>query len=416
VTFSPAPYRVVVTGIGIVSPLGIGLADFREALFARRVAVETIAAFDASGYPSRMAAEVRAFDPAAFVVGRQLRWTDRYAQFALAGARLACDDAGFVPKTGAEDVGIYIGSALGGAAFGDAQHDVFRTRGLGAVRPLLALSVFGGSSVSNVAMALGIRGPVSANANACAAGLSAVGDAYRAVARGDVRAALAGGVEAPLSPLVYGAFTVIDAMSRRNDDPAGASRPFDARRDGFVMGEGAGILVLEREDDARRRGARIYGAVVGFGATCDAHHMSAPRPDGSSVAAAMRAALAEARVGADEVELVDAHASATPLGDAAEAAAIASVLGERSARVPVLATKGQHGHALGATGVWEIAVALLAMRERRLPATVNCDTPSADAPPGLVRAETAAHPRLALTNSSGFGGINGALVLAATDD
>lgn len=410
---SSYPHKVAVTGIGIVSPLGIGIDAFWHALCAERSGVRTISRFDVSTYTSQMAGEVDDFDPKDFLERKHLRWTDRYGQFAVAAARLACADAGLVLEDGRDDVGIYVGSALGGAAFGDEQHDVFRERGLSAVKPLLALAVFGASSVSNVALALGTRGCVTSNANACAAGVMAIGDAFRAVARGDVRIAIAGGAEAPLSPLAFGAFTIINAMSRRNDAPQAASRPFDTGRDGFVMAEGAGMLILERENDARERGARIYGEIAGFGQTCDSHHMSAPRPDGSCVARAMTDALGEAGLTRHDVDVVNAHASATTLGDAAEARAIGMVLGDRVHDVPVLATKGQHGHALGATGVWETAITLRAMNESYLPRVVNFEHSETESQLAIVRTARHTPIRCALTNSSGFGGINSALALCA---
>lgn len=358
---APFPHRVVVTGIGVVTPLGVGVRAFWDGVLSERAAVRALTRFPTDGYRSRIAAQVDDFDPAAHVSAKRLRWTDRFSQFAIGAARLALDDAGYRASGERDDVGVFLGSALGGLAYADEQHDVFRERGLDAVKPLLAVSVFNGASVSNVAMEFGLCGPTVANGNSCASGAVAIGDAFRAIARGDVRAALAGGVEAPLSPLIYGAFTVIHAMSTRNDDPERASRPFDAGRDGFVMAEGAGVLLLERLEDARARGARVYGEVAGYGLTNDAHHMSAPRPDGAMNAAAMRRALAEASLAPDEVELVNAHGSGTPLGDRCEALALAVVFGERASVVPVAATKGQHGHALGATGAWEAALSLLAI-------------------------------------------------------
>ncbi|MBV8601089.1 MAG: beta-ketoacyl-[acyl-carrier-protein] synthase II, partial [Candidatus Eremiobacteraeota bacterium] len=228
-------HRVAVTGLGIVSPIGTGVRTFWDATLAGRIGIDTITRFDAEGYPSRIAAEVRDFDPSLYLDRRRIRWTDRFAQLALVAAHGAVDDANFKPNGTRGDVGVWVGSALGGVAYADEQHDVFRERGLGAVKPLLAISVFGGAATCNVAMEFDFRGPTVANANSCASGAVAIGEAFRAINRGDVRAALAGGAEAPLSPLTFGAFTVIGAMSRRNDDPVRASRPFDAERDGFVM-------------------------------------------------------------------------------------------------------------------------------------------------------------------------------------
>ncbi len=406
----PGEHRVAVTGIGVVTPLGIGGPAFWEGVLSERRAVAPVTRFDTTGYRSRIAAQVDDFDPRDFLSAKRLHWTDRFAQFSIAAARLAIDDAAYHLNGDAADVGVYLGSALGGLAFADEQHDVFRASGLDAVRPLLALSVFGGAAACNVAIEFGLHGPTVANGNSCAAGAVAIGDAFRAIARGDVRAALAGGVEAPLSPLVYGAFTVIRSMSERNDDPPAASRPFDTDRDGFVMAEGAGILLLERLDDARARGAKVYGEVAGYGLTNDAHHMSAPRPDGMMNAAAMKRALDDAGVAPDEIDIVNAHGSATPLGDRCEALAMGRVFGARAGGLPVYATKGQHGHALGATGAWEAALSLFSIVHDVVPRSVNSEDVDTELGLAVTRARTKRPIRAVLSNSAGFGGINAALV------
>jgi 3-oxoacyl-[acyl-carrier-protein] synthase II len=345
---------------------------------------------------------------------RRVQWTDRFSQLAVAAARLAADDAAFSFGIPREEIGIYTGSALGGVALAEEQMGIFRERGLRAVHPLLTISVFGGAAASNVAIEFGTTGPATANANSCAAGAMAVGEAFRAVRRGDVRAAIAGGVEAPLAPLTYGAFTVARAMSTRNDDPQRASRPFDAQRDGFVMAEGAGMLVLERYDDAVRRGARIYGELAGYGTSNDAFHMSAPLEDGGQTACAMQRALDDAGVHADEVEAINAHGSSTKIGDAAEVRAYGRVFADRLPSIPVCATKGQHGHALGATGAWELAIALLGMRDGVLPGAVNLESHDGLAI-NCTNEERAIDARVVLSNSSGFGGINAALILRQCD-
>jgi 3-oxoacyl-[acyl-carrier-protein] synthase II len=409
-------HRVAVTGLGAVTPLGIGIDAFWSGVLAERIAVRTITRFATDGYASTMAAEIDDFDPAAFVGGKRLRWTDRFAQFALAATRLAIEDANFTIEDEGTETGVFIGSALGGLAYADEQHDVYRTSGLDAVRPLLAISVFGGAATCNVAMEFGIRGPNVANGNSCASGAVAIGDAYRAIARGDVRSALAGGCEAPLSPLVYGAFTIIRAMSTRNGDPAAACRPFDRDRDGFVMGEGAAMLVLERYDDALARGARIYGEIAGYGITNDAFHMSAPQVAGTFNALAMQRALDEARLTAKDVDLINAHGSGTALGDRGEAAALATVFGDRVTHVPLTATKGQHGHALGATGAWEAVLSLLAISRGAIPRVVNCEAVDPECGVNVVQQPLALHPRVVLSSSAGFGGINAALVFTAPSD
>ena len=409
-------HRVVVTGIGVVTPLGIGMPAFWDGVLSERVAVAPITRFDAGGYRSRIAAQVDDFEPRDFLAAKRLRWTDRFSQFSVAAARLALDDAGYHPNGSSSDVGVYLGSALGGLAFADEQHDVFRERGIDAVRPLLAISVFGGAATCNVAIEFDLRGPTVANGNSCASGAVALGDAFRAIARGDVRAALAGGVEAPLSPLVFGAFTIIRAMSQRNDAPQAASRPFDRDRDGFVMAEGAGVLLLERLDDARARGARVYGEVAGYGLTNDAHHMSAPRPDGTANAAAMQRALDGAGVAPDAVDVLNAHGSGTPLGDSCEALATEIVFGDRAATVPVTATKGQHAHALGATGAWEAALSLMTIAHGIVPRSVNADRPDDGCRLAITHQRLDRPVRTVLSNSAGFGGINAALVFRAVEE
>lgn len=290
---------------------------------------------------------------------------------------------------------------------------VFYGEGLRAVRPLLTISVFGGAAASNIAIEFGLTGPAGANSNSCAAGAIAVGEAFRAVRRGELRAAIAGGVEAPLAPLTYGAFTVARAMSTNNDAPKSASRPFDAQRDGFVMAEGAGMLVLERYADAQARGAAVYGEIIGYGASNDAYHMSAPLGDGAQTATALERALRDANVCADEVEAINAHGSSTKIGDRAEVRAYERVFGERLRAIPVSATKGQHGHALGATGSWEVAIALLGMRDHRVAGAVNLQHPDQECLIDCVPTTRSSDARIVLSNSSGFGGINAALLLAS---
>ncbi|HZT13176.1 MAG TPA: beta-ketoacyl-[acyl-carrier-protein] synthase family protein [Candidatus Baltobacteraceae bacterium] len=402
--------RVAITGIGVVTPLGIGKDAFWSSLLDGTVAVDTIERFDASEFPSQIAAEIRDFDPSAYMNRRRLQWTDRFSQLAVVAAKLACEDAALTFSDPAA-AGVYTGSALGGLAFAEEQIGVFHREGLRAVRPLLTISVFGGAAASNVAIEFGLNGPAISNANSCAAGAIAIGQALEALRSGLVNVALAGGVEAPLAPLTFGAFTVARAMSTRNGDPKSASRPFDRDRDGFVMAEGAGFLVLERYDDAVRRGARVYAEIAGFGTSNDAYHMAAPRADGSQVAQAMRTALADASVSAEEVEAINAHGSSTQAGDAAELRAYHAVFGERAARIPITATKSQHAHALGATGAWEAAITALSIAHGVLPGNVNFA--SADDGDAIECARTPRElsPRVVLSNSSGFGGINAVLVM-----
>ncbi|MEP6591708.1 MAG: beta-ketoacyl-ACP synthase II [Gemmatimonadota bacterium] len=408
--------RVVVTGLGLVTPIGIGKEAVWDRLHESRSAVTTISRFDSSPFRSHVAAEIHDFDPVAMLSARQARRTDRCSQLALAATRLALADADLDLTTAPSDrVGVMMGTALGGIGFAEQENTKYVQGGAREVDPLLALTVFGGAVSCNIAITHGISGVNATNAMSCASGTLAIGEAFRAVARGEADVMLAGGSEAPLYPLCYGSFSLIRAMSTRNDDPATASRPFDMGRDGFVMAEGAAILVLESEEHAVARGATIYAEVAGYGLTNDAHHMTQPRPDGREAVRAMRLALTEAACAPEEVEWVNAHGSSTTLNDGTEARAIREVFGEHTDRLPVSGTKGWHGHALGASGAIETAIACLAMQRGWIPPTLNCIDP--DPAGGLchVSGSGMSHaPRAVLKNSFGFGGSNATLLLRAS--
>ncbi|HET7814668.1 MAG TPA: beta-ketoacyl-[acyl-carrier-protein] synthase family protein [Candidatus Baltobacteraceae bacterium] len=405
-------FKVAVTGLGLITPIGTGVDAFWKNLLAGTVGVKTIDRFDASSYTSRIAAAVDDFEPSQFMTKRRMQWTDRFSQLAVCASYLALQDAGLSGLGDrAAETGVYTGSALGGVSIAEDQVAIFYEHGLRRVSPLLTISVFGGAAASNIAIEFGLRGHSTANGNSCASGAMAIGDAAEAIAHGRIRAALAGGVEAPLKPLTYGAFVVARAMSTNNDDPQHASRPFDANRDGFVMAEGAGMVLLERMDDAVARGARIYGEIAGYGTSNDAFHMSAPLEGGDETATAMKRALDDAHMTPDEVEAINAHGSSTKLGDRAETRALGRVFGDRLSRIPVTATKGQHGHALGTTGAWEIAVALLGMRDGVVPGAVNLRERDPECELDITASPRDIRTRVVLSNSSGFGGINCALVL-----
>ena len=403
--------RVVVTGIGAVTPLGVGADGLWEGLRRGVSAVRPLSRFDPAPFRSRVAAEIGCFDPLDYLDARRARRLDRFAQLALASARQAFDDARLGPGRFCPDrVGVYLGSALGGVAFAETQHVRFMRDGIRAVEPSLALSVFGGAGATNVALQLDLRGPVIGNANSCASGAIAVGEAFRLIRAGEADAALAGGVEAPLAPLTFGAFDLIRAMSAANATPSLASRPFDRARDGFVMGEGAAMLLLEELGHARRRDAPVYAEVVGYGTTNDAFHMVQPRPDGAEAARAMAIALADAGLAADAVGYVNAHATSTPLGDLAEARAIRRVFGAAAAGLPVSGTKGLYGHPLGASGAIEAAITALALQRAWLPPTFNLDGSECEL--ALLRGDGLARGvEVAMSNAFGFGGINASLVL-----
>lgn len=407
-------HRVLITGIGAVTPIGTGREElWRQAKDGKR-AVQAIDRFDTTHYRSRVAGQVNGFDASPFLGRKESQRTERFSQFSITAAQLAFDDAGYAPRNGDPDFGIWIGSALGGVVYAESQYDAYAKGGLRAVHPMLALSVFGASSCCNAAIHFGLHGPTVSNSNSCAAGAVAIGDAFRAVRDGVCRAALAGGVEAPLAPLTFGAFDIIRSMSTRNDDPASASRPFDAGRDGFVMAEAACLLLLEREEDVIARGAQPYAEIAGYALTNDGDHMTAPRPDGREAARAIARALREASVDPSQVDHINAHGSSTPLNDPTESKAIRAVLGTEADRILVSAIKGMMGHALGATGAVEAALCALGIKNSVVVPTVNLEAPGDGCDlryaPGVP---TTLRQRAVISNSFGFGGLNAALVFKA---
>ena len=403
--------RVAVTGIGAVTPIGIGREGLWEGVLANRSAVRAVDRFDASPFPSRVAAQVNDFRPEDHLDAKRARRLDRFSQFSVAASRMAAEDAGWTDASRSVDrTGVWIGSALGGVAFGEEQHANYVQRGVRAVAPTLATAVFGGAGASNVSIDLGIRGPAVGNANSCASGAMAIGQAFHAIRAGIVDAALAGGAEAPLAPLTFGAFAMIKVLSSRNDDPEHASRPFDIDRDGFVMGEGSAVLALETWDAAAARGADILGEIVGFGASTDAFHLTAPLPSGEAAAAAVTAALADGDVAPGDIGYVNAHASSTQLNEPAEARALNLALGEHARTVPVSGTKGLYGHALGASGAFEAAITVMALRFGCLPGTCNLVNLDPEVELNVLHEPMAAKPAAALSTSFGFGGMNASLV------
>lgn len=408
-----AKRRVVITGIGAITPIGIGTDGLWAGLQREKSAVGSLTRFDPSVFRSHNAAEVNDFVPSDHLDHKRAKRLDRFGQFAVAGSHMAIADSQL--QLAGEDldrIGSTMGTALGGVGYAEEQLGNFILRGVKSVDPLLALSVFGGSASCNVAIELGVRGPNSTNAMSCASGTIAVGDGFRLIRDGYADVMISGGSEAPLAPLCFGAFSIIRAMSTRNDDPSIASSPFDKDRDGFVMGEGAAVMVLEEYDRAVARGAKIYAEVAGYGVTNDAYHMTAPRPDGTQASRAMQLALDDAHVVATEIDYINTHGSSTPLNDSTETLAIKRVFGEHAYALPLSGTKGYYGHALGASGAIETAICALSMQNEWLPPTVNltvadeaCDL---DFMPGTGRKVRAEHM---LSNSFGFGGINAALVL-----
>ena len=405
--------RVVITGVGPITPIGTTRDCFWSGLQGQRSAVRSISRFDPSIFRSHNAAEINDFVPSDHLEAKRAKRLDRFAQFSVVGAQMALADADLdLSKEDRERVGANMGTALGGVGYAEGQLANFLTGGLRAVDATLALAVFGGAASCNIAIELGAMGPNSTNAMSCASGTIAIGDAFRQIRDGYADVMIAGGAEAPLAPLTFGAFALIRAMSTRNEEPEKASRPFDKDRDGFVMGEGAAVMILEEYGRAKARGAPIYAEVLGYGTSNDAYHMTAPRPDGSQAARSMRLALKDAEVAPSEIDYVNTHGSSTPLNDTTETLAIKQVLGERAYQIPLSGTKGYYGHALGASGAIETAICALAIEREWLPPTVNlqvadeaCDL---NFLPGTGRKQRVEH---VLTNSFGFGGINAALVL-----
>ena len=410
--------RVAITGIGCVTPLGTGVEGLWQGLRAEKSVVGAATRFDSSIFRSRCAAQVNDFDAEVHLDAKRVKRLDRFGQFSVVSAKLALEDAALdLSLENRERVGAMMGTALGGVAYAEAQAANFMIGGIRAVDATLALAVFGGSSSCNIAIEFGVQGPNSTNAMSCASGTMAIGEAFRQVRDGYADVMIAGGAEAPLATLCFGAFALIRAMSNRNDDPARASRPFDRDRDGFVMGEGGAVVILEEWSRAVARGARIYAELGGFGTTNDAHHMTAPLPGGAQAARCMRQALADAEVEPRDVDYINAHGSSTPLNDPTETQAIRTVFGDHAYRIPVSSTKGYYGHALGASGAFETAIAALVLQRAWIPPTLNLDNPDdgcdLDYVPNVGREHT---PDVVLTNSFGFGGINASLVLKKCAD
>ncbi len=403
---------MAITGIGAVTPIGITREALWGGLRARKSAVREVSRFDASLFRSRIAAEID-FHPTDFIEARRAKKLDRFGHFTLATARLAIEDAELrLDVEDRERVGSMMGTALGGVGYAEEQFMVFKNEGIRSVSATLATNVFGGAASCNIAIEFGVQGPNSTNAMSCASGTMGIGEGFRQIRDDYADVMICGGVESPLNQLCFGAFAIIRAMSTRNDDPAHASRPFDRARDGFVMGEGGAVLILEEYERAKARGAHIYAEIVGYAFGNDAHHMTAPLPDGTQAARIMRGALRDAHVEPHEIGYVNAHGSSTPLNDPTETRAIRAVFGDYAAKLPVSSTKAYYGHALGASGAMEAAICALSLERGWLPPTLNFDEPGEgcdlDYIPQDGREKSVEY---ILSNSFGFGGINAALVL-----
>lgn len=405
--------RVVVTGLGVVSPLGCGIEKNWVALSNGQSGIGPITRFDATDFPVRFAGEVRDFDAEEFIDKKEVRKMDLFIQYALVAADMAVADSGLVVDAeNAERVGVVVGSGMGGLPAIERYHEALMGGGYRKISPFFIPMSIINLAAGQISIRHGAKGPNLAPVSACATGTHAIGDAFRIIQRGDADVVISGGTESTICPLGIGGFAVMKALSTRNDDPQAASRPFDKQRDGFVMGEGAGILVLEEYEQARRRGARIYGEVAGYGLTGDAYHLTAPAPEGEGAARCMKMALQTAGVNPEEVDYINAHGTSTPFNDMYETMAIKSVFGAHAGKLMVSSTKSMTGHLLGAAGGVEAAFTLLAMNRGLVPPTINYMEPDPDCDLDYVPNQARpAEIRIALSNSLGFGGTNATILL-----
>ncbi len=405
--------RVVVTGVGLISSVGVGTDANWDGLLAGRSGIATISHFDPTGFSARIAGEVKGFDPLQFVDRKDVKKMDVFIQFAIAASKFAVDDARLdVTEDNADQVGVFIGSGIGGFSTIEREHNELLGGGPRRISPFFIPASIINLAAGQVSIRVGARGPNLATCTACTASAHAVGEAYEIIRRGDADVMIAGGSEAAITPLSVGGFAAMRALSTRNDDPARASRPFDKDRDGFVIGEGAGILVLEELGIALGRGARIYAEIAGYGLSSDAHHLTGQPPDGHGAVRSMRMALRKAGVRPDQIDYINAHGTSTPINDPTETLAVKTVFGDHARKLVMSSTKSMTGHLLGGAGGLEAGITALAVHHQIAPPTINLDSP--DPACDLDYAADAKRPmtiRHALSNSFGFGGTNGTLLL-----
>jgi 3-oxoacyl-[acyl-carrier-protein] synthase II len=407
-----ADRRVVVTGVGLVSPVGIGTEETWKSLQAGRSGAGPITLFDASQHSTRFACEVKGFDPLRWVEKKDVKKMDRFIQFAVAAADFALADSGLKIDAGNNEmVGVYVGSGIGGFATIEREHTILMERGPSRISPFFIPAAIVNLASGWISIRSGAKGPNSATCTACTTSAHAIGDSFRLIQRGDADAMIAGGSEAAITPLGTGGFCSMRALSQRNDDPQRASRPFDRGRDGFVIGEGSGVVILEELEMARRRRAHVYCELVGYGMSSDAYHISAPCEDGDGAYRVMNKAIKDARIEPSAIGYINVHGTSTPQGDKVEVIAIKRVFGDHARKLPISSTKSMTGHLLGAAGGLEAGITALALRDQVLPPTINYETPDPECDLDIVPNE-ARRVKLdyALSNSFGFGGTNGALV------
>ena len=400
--------RVVVTGLGAITPIGNTQAEYWEGLKSGRNGIAPITLFDAANHDCRIAGEVKGFNPEDYMERKEAKRMDRFAQFAVSASKQAIADAGFVINDlNAEQVGVLIGTGIGGIKVMEDQQEIYLNRGPDRCSPFMVPMMIANMAAGLTAIHLGAKGPNNCTVTACAAGSNAIGDAFRLVQRGYAQAMICGGTEAAVTPLSVAGFAACKALSTRNDDPAHACRPFDRDRDGFVMGEGAGILILEELDHALSRGAKIYGEIVGYGMTCDAYHITSPVPGGAGASRAIQLALKDGGLTPDQISYINAHGTSTPANDSTETAAIKSALGEAAHKILVSSTKSMTGHLLGGSGGIEAVATVMAMANDHVPPTINLENPDPACDLDYVANQSRSHQvDVALSNSFGFGGHN----------
>ncbi|MFS8836640.1 beta-ketoacyl-ACP synthase II [Synechococcus sp. WC101] len=406
--------RVVITGLGAITPLGNSPGEFWQSLLAGRSGIGPITHFDASRHECRIAGEVKGFDPLDYLDRKDVKRTDRFVHLALAATQQALEDAQFrITDLNAEQVGVILGTGIGGIRVLEEQQTIYLQKGPDRCSPFMVPMMIANMAAGHVAIRFGAKGPNSCTVTACASGSNAIGDAFRLIQRGEVQVAITGGTEAAVTPLSVAGFSAMKALSTRNDAPEQACRPFDRDRDGFVMGEGAGILLLEELEHARSRGAKIYAEIVGYGLTCDAHHITNPAPAGEGAARAMRLALKDAGIRPEEVQHINAHATSTPVGDVAEVQAIRAVFGEHAPRLAISATKSMTGHLLGGAGGVATVATALAIHHGWVPPTLNLDNldPECEGLDFVPHKARQMAVDVALVNAFGFGGHNVTLAL-----
>lgn len=405
--------RVVITGLGIISPIGTGVEQFFSALKEGKCGIDTVTRFDTEGYDAKIAGEVKDFDPLEYIDKKEAKRMDRYTQLAVAASKMAVLSSKLnLDEIDTNRLGVCIGSGIGGMETLETQHKILTEKGPGRVSPFFVPMMISNIAAGNISIAFKAKGPNITVVTACASGTNAIGEAYKIIQRGDAELMISGGTEASITPLAFAGFCAMKALSTRNDDPKSASRPFDKDRDGFVMGEGAGMLILEELEHALKRGAHIYAEMAGYGTAGDAYHITAPDPEGDGAFRAMQAAVMDAGIKPEEIDYINAHGTSTEMNDKLETMAIKRLMGENAKDVAISSTKSMTGHLLGAAGAVEAAACIMAINESIIPPTINYTTPDENCdlnyvPNKFIKKDVS----YAMSNSLGFGGHNATIIL-----